>query len=344
LLKVLDFGISKLMEADTTSLSLTSGVLGSPLYMSPEQLNSSKQIDYRCDIWSLGTILYELITGKAAFQADGLPQVCTRVMLGSPDRIGDTVSVPAGLEAAILTCLSKTPEGRHPSVADLAAALMPFARGSSQRSAEAAIRIIRASSIAHGDLPHAVDSVPPPPPNGGDSRLDGSTDLSGPPSSVVRELNRADISDDRTVNISAPPAGITQQELKPLVSPTAMQALPQKQSQAPRALLLGGLALIITFATLLGLRLGRSQAGSPATPASVPLTPSVETTAEASPPALPQPAPAAAQPSADSAPSAPPLVSAPSPARPATAARKPQPIPRPRPHVEPDSDELLRHR
>jgi serine/threonine-protein kinase len=72
LVKVLDFGISKLMSTDTSQLSLTSGVLGSPLYMSPEQLRSAKDIDHRSDVWSLGTILYELVAGFPAFQADGL--------------------------------------------------------------------------------------------------------------------------------------------------------------------------------------------------------------------------------------------------------------------------------
>jgi serine/threonine-protein kinase len=336
LLKVLDFGISKLMAAETTSLSLTSGVLGSPLYMSPEQLSSSKQVDYRCDIWSLGTILYELITGKAAFQADGLAQVCTRVMLGSPDRMSDSVSVPPALEAAILTCLNKTPEARHLSVADLAVSLSPFARGGAHRSAEAAIRIIRGSSIPHGSLPHALDSMPPPAPNGDDGF--GSTDLSGPPSSVVRELNRADDFQDRTINISAaPPGGITQQELKPLVSATALQSLPQTTPQSSRAVLLGGLALIVTIAILVGLRLGRAPAESSTSETPEPSARSARAAVEPAPTPLQDDAAAAAP----STPAPLPAASLPAAVKPAASPRKPRPAPR---RAEPDADELLKHR
>src|SRR4051812_1416685 len=161
LVKVLDFGISKLLS-ETTSLSLTSGVLGSPLYMSPEQLASSKDIDARTDVWSLGTILYELLTGSPAFQAEGLPQVCARIIAGTPDPIGNELHLPPGLEAVIVQCLRRYPEERYLSVADLAAALIPFARKSSLVSAEAAIRIVQGSSLAHGALPRFTESLPPP--------------------------------------------------------------------------------------------------------------------------------------------------------------------------------------
>jgi eukaryotic-like serine/threonine-protein kinase len=340
LLKVLDFGISKLIAGETTSLSLTSGVLGSPLYMSPEQLNSSKQVDYRSDIWSLGAILYELVSGKPAFHADGLPQVCTRVMLGTPDPIPSSAKVPRELEAMILTCLDKSPAGRPLSVADLALSLAPFGRQSSHRSAEVAVRIIAASHIPHGNLPRAFDSMPPP--AAADPRLDGATDISGPPSSVVRELNRADDAPERTINISGAPPGITQQELKPLVSQTGMQSVTEPKSQVSRAALLGGLALIVAVATLLGLRLGRSHAGSVAssdTPSAA--APSVAPLAAASEPA-PLPS-ASASASIVSATAAAAPVPAPSAiTKPGVAARKVRPAPRPR--AEPDADELLKHR
>jgi serine/threonine-protein kinase len=338
LLKVLDFGISKLMVAETTSLNLTSGVLGSPLYMSPEQLSSSKQIDYRTDIWSLGTILYELITGKAAFDADGLPQVCTRVMLGAPDRMDGSMAVPTALESAVLTCLHKTPEGRHPSVADLALALVPYCRGRSHRSAEAAIRIIRASNLAHGDLPYDADSLPPPAPTSG-PKLDGSTDVSGPPSSVVRELNRADMSHDRTVNISASPLGLTQAELKPLVSPTALQPLPRNRPALPPPLLFGGLAVIVTVAALIGLRLGHSDAQSAGSELNAAPQPSAVVVAPTEPaPPLPDITPAVAP----SAPAPAPLPSAKPAAKPSATPRKPRPASRPA--AEPDAEQLLNHR
>src|SRR6185503_9682324 len=72
--KVLDFGISKMSDAageeePAMSLTQTSAVLGSPLYMSPEQMKSARAADARSDIWSLGAILYELLTGGVPFNA-----------------------------------------------------------------------------------------------------------------------------------------------------------------------------------------------------------------------------------------------------------------------------------
>ena len=85
LVKVLDFGISKAMDGSSSGLSAnltaTSAVMGSPLYMSPEQVRNAKQVDARADIWSLGVILHELLTGSPVFQADTLPGICA---LSSP--------------------------------------------------------------------------------------------------------------------------------------------------------------------------------------------------------------------------------------------------------------------
>ncbi len=82
-LKLLDFGISKIVPAagaqdpSTTHAQL---VLGSPLYMSPEQLRSSTNVDPRADIWSMGVILYEMLSGALPFDGDLLPEVCARIM------------------------------------------------------------------------------------------------------------------------------------------------------------------------------------------------------------------------------------------------------------------------
>src|SRR5258708_8381308 len=85
LVKVLDFGISKAMDPDTTgpfsvNLTATSAMMGSPLYMSPEQVRNAKQVDTRADIWSLGVILHELLTGTPLFQPDSLPGICAAII------------------------------------------------------------------------------------------------------------------------------------------------------------------------------------------------------------------------------------------------------------------------
>ena len=77
LIKVLDFGISKVNVPDTSDAGLTrtTAIMGSPFYMSPEQMRSSKDVDHRTDIWALGVILYELLTGTQPFNGETLPQL-----------------------------------------------------------------------------------------------------------------------------------------------------------------------------------------------------------------------------------------------------------------------------
>ena len=124
--KVLDFGISK---ASDSKLALTqeTAVLGSPLYMSPEQMKATKDTDARADIWALGVVLYELIAGTTPFHADQVQALCARVFFGEPTPIAALRSdVPPGLEAAILQCLEKDRARRWRNVAEFAAAIAPF--------------------------------------------------------------------------------------------------------------------------------------------------------------------------------------------------------------------------
>jgi serine/threonine-protein kinase len=125
-IKVLDFGISKTADSEL-ALTQEAAVLGSPLYMSPEQMRASKDADARSDIWALGVVLYELLAGKTPFHADQVQALCARVFFGEPTPIGTLRSdVPPGLEAAILQSLEKERERRWRNVAELAAALAPF--------------------------------------------------------------------------------------------------------------------------------------------------------------------------------------------------------------------------
>jgi serine/threonine-protein kinase len=140
LVKVLDFGISKSIDTQSgLSLTRTSSIMGSPLYMSPEQMRSSKNVDQRSDIWALGVILYELLTGRVPFEAESVPELCLKVVQDQPDAPKALRSeIPEGLSAVVLKCLEKTPGNRFSNVAELAAALEPYsdvARGSSERIA-----------------------------------------------------------------------------------------------------------------------------------------------------------------------------------------------------------------
>ncbi len=126
--KLLDFGISKFtVHPDDSSvdpaLTATATIMGSPSYMSPEQLKSTKEVDARTDVWSLGAVLYEALTGKPAFRAETVPQVCAMIASDDPPPPSTLrSSLPSDLEQAILGCLEKKPENRLPLV-DLARVL-----------------------------------------------------------------------------------------------------------------------------------------------------------------------------------------------------------------------------
>ncbi|MBI5537370.1 MAG: serine/threonine protein kinase [Deltaproteobacteria bacterium] len=139
LIKVLDFGISKSLvqpdDAPRPSLTQTNGVIGSPLYMSPEQVRNAKTVDSRSDIWSLGVILYELIAASPPFNGRMVPEVIAKIAADPPEPIRNfRPDVEPALEQVILRALEKDPANRYASVADFAAALMPFGGPRAQMS------------------------------------------------------------------------------------------------------------------------------------------------------------------------------------------------------------------
>jgi eukaryotic-like serine/threonine-protein kinase len=129
-LKVLDFGISKITpDADAPPASATSTcvTVGTPLYMSPEQMRSSRDVDGRSDIWSLGVILYELVAGTPPFLGTTTAAIAAIVADAMPSLRRVRPDVPEALERVIVTALAKTPDDRLPTAEALGAALMPFA-------------------------------------------------------------------------------------------------------------------------------------------------------------------------------------------------------------------------
>lgn len=127
LIKILDFGISKVADSGQASVTATAAVLGSPLYMSPEQMMSSKNVDARADIWSLGVVLYQLVSGVAPFEEETLPGLFVAISTKEPRRLTERMAAPAELEAVVAKCLEKSPAARYQNVAELATALAPFA-------------------------------------------------------------------------------------------------------------------------------------------------------------------------------------------------------------------------
>jgi serine/threonine protein kinase len=133
-IKVLDFGISKLTNLAPTTRGMTatgaSTIMGSPLYMSPEQMQSPRSVDERTDIWGLGVILYELLAGEVPFKGGTLPEVCLSVTTQPPPPLQHLrPDTPPALQRIILRCLEKDYTKRFSSVAELAEALLPFAPG-----------------------------------------------------------------------------------------------------------------------------------------------------------------------------------------------------------------------
>ena len=141
-IKVLDFGISKLADGagagSGMAMTRTAALMGSPLYMSPEQMRSSKDVDAQTDIWALGIILFELIAGKPPFEADSVTELAIKINNDpAPEVRTFRPEVPSALEAVIFTCLEKDRRRRYRNVAELALALLAFAPRRAKASVEA---------------------------------------------------------------------------------------------------------------------------------------------------------------------------------------------------------------
>ena len=161
-IKVLDFGISKLTVPGASpelGMTKTHTIMGSPLYMSPEQMSSSRNVDMRTDIWALGVILYESLTGRVPFEAETMPQLCGMILQDPPRPIHELrPDLPQLLQHAVLRCLEKNREHRFRNVAELAHALAPFGLPSAQRSAERISRVLGAAG-SPSTAPPVVSAV-----------------------------------------------------------------------------------------------------------------------------------------------------------------------------------------
>ncbi len=177
IVKVLDFGVAKVPPDDSrafdgessesTGVTGTGVLLGSPHYMSPEQMQSSRDVDARADVWSLGVVAYQIITGRLPFEGDGLAQVATAVLEGNPPPPSSLVTgLPPALDTAILACLEPDRERRCATVVQLVVSLSPFAPRSANPSIQRFLglpppstRQVRPSAPPPSAPP---PSVPPP--------------------------------------------------------------------------------------------------------------------------------------------------------------------------------------
>ncbi|MEM9493456.1 MAG: protein kinase, partial [Myxococcota bacterium] len=188
LLKVLDFGVSKAQFANDQQLTNTQAVMGTPTYMSPEQLRSSKYVDVRSDIWSMGVTLYHLLAGRPPFTGVNLSAMCLAIATEAPRPL--TAPLPTGLDDVVMRCIAKEPAQRYQDVAELAAALAPYA-SAPQRAAltvERCRRILAKADPVAGVAVYnsaGMDALLAEDDDGTTAMIDGTTAV----------LDREDISD-----------------------------------------------------------------------------------------------------------------------------------------------------
>ncbi|MBX3187808.1 MAG: serine/threonine protein kinase [Labilithrix sp.] len=148
--KVLDFGISKVERHDRRRTD-TKEIMGSPWYMAPEQMKSATSADARSDIWSVGIILYELVTGEVPFDGGSMTEVIVKV-LHDPVPLDARSELPRGLTAIIACCLEKSPDDRYTDMDELAAALRALDMSSYGRIPSVAPRSAPAVQLAAEDV------------------------------------------------------------------------------------------------------------------------------------------------------------------------------------------------
>ena len=172
--KVLDFGIAKILREtpghDTMRLTSTGAMMGTPYYMAPEQAAGRTDLDHRADVWALGVLMYEAVTGQVPFRGENFGQVFAQILQEDPPPAASRADVPAGISDVIERALEKKAAKRLGSMQEIIDALTPFlehvdAPLETRRAAAAQIgrRVSRTTSLADTapQVPGAVRVVPP---------------------------------------------------------------------------------------------------------------------------------------------------------------------------------------
>jgi eukaryotic-like serine/threonine-protein kinase len=235
--KVLDFGLSKLVAAEPPgALTAHHQVLGSPHFMSPEQMRSSRDVDARSDVWALGAVLFTLIAGRCPFEGRVFAEICAAVLGGDRKRLRDErPDAPAELEAIVARCLSADPEARYESVASLAVALAPFAP---QRAHPRVERVGRVLEASRASAPQSVD----PPAAWPSTAVPEPARSSTSPPSLKSDLSTRDSAPGVSTTsggVSSVPGLVGQTDRPPWSQPSATEIVTPAPAQPSASLSLG---------------------------------------------------------------------------------------------------------
>ncbi len=149
--KLLDFGLSKKLNADdppgappeareATALTRDGAVLGTPLYMAPEQFRAAGEVDARADLYAVGVVLYEMLSGELPFRGESSEEIQTQVTSGTAVPLVERrAEVGEALSAAVMKAMAREPDGRFADAEDMRAALQATVAAEAQAAAEAQV-------------------------------------------------------------------------------------------------------------------------------------------------------------------------------------------------------------
>jgi serine/threonine-protein kinase len=281
LLKVLDFGLAKALTRTPSndppvpeSLTRSVSVMGTPAYMSPEQLRATRDVDLRADVWALGVVAYELLAARLPFDSTALPDLCAMIVRDPPRPLARE-DVPPGLEAAIMKCLEKEPTKRYSRIASFAAAIEQFADPESTSMVDRILRVQGASEPPPRSSQRAVAVLP-------------SSDLrSIAPAAASRAAETVDF--EKAELRVRTPTNPTVAEMPPIPAAEAAPA-----PMRGRNFLIAGTALCLVGVVALGIAIAIRPSSAPATNGLVPSAPAPQASeATAAPPPPPSSAPIA---------------------------------------------------
>jgi serine/threonine-protein kinase len=189
--KVVDFGISKMIGLESLApLTLPSSVVGSLYHMAPEQMRGAA-VDARTDVWALGLLLFEMLTGRKPFREEAWPAVCAQILAeGAPFLTTPIEGVADDLGAVIERCLRRAPRERYGNVAELAVALTPFGSRDARTSLERIVRLATSTGSLSADSLGAAAPRTHQTPNRLAAGLDNTRPLAGrEPSGSTRQTH-----------------------------------------------------------------------------------------------------------------------------------------------------------